>query len=292
MKIKKTLGEHISQLLIRVSMILVICITLYPFVYVLSMSISEPIRAVSGEVWLYPKGFSLDAYKMVFQNKQVWLSYYNTLWYTSVGTSLNVVMTILAAYCLSRRTFFAKKHFMFFIAFTMFFSGGLIPMFVLINNLGLYNSRWVMILPKAVGAYYIIIARTFFTTIPESLSESAKLDGANDLTILYKIFIPLSKPIISVLVLYYAVMHWNSYFDALIYLAKSSLQPLQLFLVRVLVENDSTMMGGMVDQYERGLAALQLRFAIIIVAILPIICVYPFLQKYFVKGIMIGAIKG
>ncbi len=292
MKIKKTIGEKISDMFLYAFMLLVICITLYPFIYVLSMSISEPIRAVTGEVWLLPKGFSLSAYKMVFQNKQVWLSYYNTIWYTSVGTAINVVMTILAAYGLSRKTFFARNQIMFLIAFTMFFSGGMIPMFVLVNKLDIYNTRWAMILPKAVSAYYIIVARTFFSTIPDSLSESAKLDGANDIVILFKIFIPLSMPIISVLLLFYAVGHWNSYFDALIYLPKTSLHPLQLFLRKVLIENDPTLMGGMADQYERGLAALQLRYAIIIVAILPIVMVYPFLQKHFVKGVMIGAIKG
>ena len=269
----------------------IIVITLYPFIYVLSMSISDPIYAIKQEIWLLPKGFSLGAYKMCFENPDIWNSYYNTIWYAVVGTCINILMTIIAAYPLSRRTFFAKDFFMMGIAFTMFFGGGLIPAFLLIKNLGLYNTRWAMVIPGAVGAYYIIIARTYFETIPESLQESAKIDGANDITILFRIFIPLCKPIIAVLILFYAVGHWNSYFSALIYLPNVKLQPLQLYLVKILIQNQMSMMSGMTDQYERTLYAVQLKYAAIIVSILPIICTYPFLQKYFVKGVMIGAIK-
>ena len=164
--------------------------------------------------------------------------------------------------------------------------------FILIQKLGMYNTRWAMLIPGAVGAYYIIIARTYFETIPDSLHESAILDGANDITILSRIFFPLSKPIIAVLILFYAVGHWNSYFSALLYLPNAKLQPLQLYLVKILIQNQQSMLEGMTDQYERTLYAVQLKYAAIIVAILPIICVYPFLQKYFVKGVMIGAIKG
>lgn len=291
MKIKKTVGERIVDIIIILIMCFVVFITLYPFIYVLSMSISDPIYAIQNKVWFLPKGLSTAAYKMCFENETIWRSYYNTIWYTVVGTAINIFMTILAAFPLSRKKFVCKNQIMFFITFTMFFGGGLIPSFLLIKKLGLYNTRWALILPSAVSAYYIIIARTYFTTIPESLAESAKLDGANDITILFRIFLPLAKPIIAVLTLYYAVGHWNSYFSALIYLPNEKLQPLQLYLVKILIENQQDMMQGMTDQFERTLQAVQLKYAAIIVSILPIICVYPFLQKYFVQGVMIGAIK-
>lgn len=291
MKIVKSFGDRITDIIIIIFMWLVIAITLYPFIFVISMSISDPIYAIKQEVWLLPKGFSLGSYKMCFQNRDIWNSYYNTVYYAAFGTAINIFMTIIAAYPLSRKKFVAKNFLMLGIAFTMFFGGGLIPSFLLIQKLGLYNTRWAMLLPGAVGAYYIIIARTYFETIPDSLQESAKLDGANDITILFRIFLPLCKPIIAVLVLFYAVGHWNSYFGALLYLPNAKLQPLQLYLVKILIQNQQSMLEGITDQFERTLYAVQLKYAAIIVSILPIVCVYPFLQKYFVKGVMIGAIK-
>jgi putative aldouronate transport system permease protein len=291
MKVVKSPGERIVDVLILLFMWFVIVITLYPFIYVISMSISDPIYAIKQEVWLLPKGFSLGAYEMCFKNPDIWRSYYNTIIYTVFGTMINIFMTTIAAYPLSRKKFVFKNVFMLGIAFTMFFGGGLIPSFLLIQKLGIYNTRWAMLIPGAVGAYYIIIARTYFETIPDSLQESAKLDGANDIMILFRIFLPLSKPIIAVLTLFYAVGHWNSYFSALLYLPNAELQPLQLYLVKILIQNQQSMLEGMTDQFERTLYAVQLKYAAIIVSILPIICVYPFLQKYFVKGVMIGAIK-
>lgn len=273
--------------------IFAVIITLYPFVYVFSMSISEPIHVIAQEVWLYPMGFSLGAYKLVFENPEIWRSYYNTVWYAAVGTALNVVMTLLGGYPLSRPKFFLRNYIMFFISFTMFFSGGLIPLFILIRKLGLYNTRMALVLPTAVSAWYIIIARTFFrSTIHESLHESAIIDGAGEFRILMQIVIPLSKPIIAVLALFYAVTHWNSYFAALIFLPSKELQPLQLYLVRVLIQASEELLGNMDTGLSRTSYAMQLKYATIIVAVLPIVCVYPFLQRYFVKGVMIGALKG
>lgn len=273
-------------------MCLVIVVCLYPLVYVVSMSLSSALAAASNEVWLYPIGFSLNSYKLVFENPDVWQAYSNTIFYTVAGTALNVIMTLLLAYPLSRPVFFAKKSLTVFLAFTMFFGGGLIPTFILVNKLGLYNSRWALVILGAVGVWYVIIARTFFANIPESLIESAKLDGANDLTILYRVVAPLSMPIIAVLILFYAVGHWNSYFGALIYLSDKNLQPLQLYLVKVLVQNSEGLADSMSPSAEKSLAIMQVKYAIIIVATLPILLLYPFIQKYFVQGVMIGAIKG
>lgn len=272
-------------------MLLVVVICLYPLLYVLSMSISDPLAAARREVWLLPKGFSLSSYGIIFENQQVWNSYYNTVFYTVFGTVINVVMTILLAYPLSRRTFFLRNPISMMVTFTMFFGGGLIPSFILINNLGMYNTRWAILIPGAISAYNMIIAKTFFQGIPESLIESAKLDGATDLRVLFSIVFPLSMPIISVLILYYAVGHWNSYFPALLYLNDAALQPLQLYLRRILIENTGELSSDMAISVDKSLAAMQLKYSIIIVSTLPILCIYPFLQKYFVNGVMIGAIK-
>lgn len=292
MEIRKTFGEKVSDAIIVLINCLVIIITLYPFIYVISMSISDPVHAMRQEVFFLPKGFSTGAYEMVFENPDIWISYYNTLWYTVVGTVLNIIFTVLAAYPSSRKDFFARNYIMVFIAFTMFFSGGLIPTYMIVNGMGLYNTRWAIILPGLVGAFYIIMARTFFETIPDSLQESAKIDGANELKILTKIMLPLSKPILAVLVLFYAVGHWNSYFSALIYLSDAKLQPIQLYLYKILVKQQESLMEGITDQYARASIGMQVKYAAIMVTILPIIFIYPFLQKYFVKGVMIGAVKG
>jgi putative aldouronate transport system permease protein len=281
----------VSDVLIYLVMIFVIIITLYPFVYVLSMSISDPKNVLADTIWLFPQGFSLESYKKVFENEDIWTAYSNTIFYTVVGTSLNILFTMLAAYPLSRKTFFARNWIMVMIVVTMFFGGGLIPSFLLIKELGLYNTRWAVLLPGLTSAFYIIITRTFFQSIPDSLTESAKIDGANDIGILMRIIIPLSKPILAVLGLFYAVGHWNSYVPAMIYLPDSKLQPMSLYLMEILVQNNDSMMEGMTEQIDRALYAAQLKYAVIIVTILPILLIYPFLQRFFVKGVMIGSLK-
>ncbi|MGG1518127.1 carbohydrate ABC transporter permease [Paenibacillus oryzisoli] len=280
------------DVLITGIMIFIIAICLYPLVFVFSMSISDPLAAARQEVWLWPKGFSLQSYKLVMDNPDLWTSYGNTIFYTVVGTAVNVVMTILIAFPLSRKSFVIRVPLTLFIVFTMLFKGGIIPSFILINHLGLYDTRLILILLGAVGVWYVIIARTYFESLPESMFESAKIDGANDMVILWRIVVPLSMPIIAVLILFYAVEHWNSYFSALIYLPSKELQPLQLFLVKVLVENTQSLADSILMSEEKSLAIMQVKYSIIIVSTLPILCVYPFLQKYFVKGVMIGAIKG
>lgn len=269
-------------------------ITLYPFVFVLSMSISDPVAVVRREIFLLPKGFSLDAYRTVLNHPIVLRSYYNTIWYTGVGTTLNVVFTVMAAYPLSKRNFSARRVLMFLFVLTMFFSGGLIPMFVLVVKLGLYATRWAIVLPPLIVTFNLIICRTFFQTLPEDLFECARIEGAGEWRIVWKIVAPLSKPIIAVLVLFYAVDHWNSFFPALLYLPNADLQPISLYLRRVLIQASPEA----VQQFETGEAGegimtmVQIKFALMIVAVLPILLLYPFLQKYFVKGALIGALKG
>lgn len=289
--VNKSAGDRAFLLAVKLICLITVMITLYPFIYVVSMSISSKEAAISQSVWLLPIGFSLDSYKMVFQNPDIWISYYNTIWYAVFGTIINVVMTYLAAYPLSRKKFFLRNQLMVMISFTMFFSGGLIPSFLLMKALHLYNTRWVMILPGAVSAWYVIIARQYLYTIPESMHECATIDGAGEFKIMTRIFIPLCKPILAVLILFYAVGHWNSYFNALLFLTDKNLQPLQLYLVKVIVQNSEEAIRNIPGGFERSLYAVQLKYAIIIVTILPILCVYPFLQKYFVQGVMIGAIK-
>lgn len=289
-----TVEDVVVDAVVYVGVAFAFVITLYPFVFVLSMSISDPVAVVRREVFLLPKGFSLDAYRTVLNDPIVLRSYYNTIWYTGVGTTLNVVFTMMAAYPLSKRNFSARRVLMFLFVLTMFFSGGLIPMFVLVVKLGLYATRWAIVLPPLIAIFNLIICRTFFQNLPEDLFESARIEGAGEWRIVYKIVAPLSKPIIAVLVLFYCVDHWNSFLPALLYLPKADLQPIQLYLRRVLIQASPEA----VQQFETGeagegiMAMVQIKFAVMIVAMLPVLLLYPFLQKYFVKGMLVGALKG
>jgi putative aldouronate transport system permease protein len=262
---------------------------------VLSASLSNPEYIVRGEVWLLPKGINLEAYIRVFRDENIITGYANSLLYTVVGTLLNVVITIFGAYPLSRKDLWGQNFFMKLFLFTMFFSGGLIPTYLLIKNLGLLNSFWVMILPGAVSMWNLIIMRTFFqTSIPYELQEAAFIDGCSNISVLVRIILPLSLPIIAVSILFYAVGHWNAYFNALIYLNDNEKFPLQLVLRQILLQNDVGKMTetGVETESQKLLIIESLRYAIIIVASVPVLLIYPFIQRYFVKGVMIGAIKG
>lgn len=286
-----TVGEITFTVISYIVVTIATLICIFPFLYVISNSISDPKYVISQSVYVIPKGFSTGAYKMVFENKQVWTSYGNTIFYTVAGTVLNIFTTLLFAYPLSRPDFSGRKFFNIFILITMFFSGGIIPLFIVINSLKLYNTYWSVLLPMGISTWNVIITRTFLSEIPGSLHESAMIDGANDIHILFRIIAPLSKPIIAVVGLYAAVGFWNMYFLPMIMTTKAELQPLQIYLMKIVVQNSSEGLGS-VQGFERLLTASQLKYAIIIVSILPIICVYPFLQKYFIKGVMIGAVKG
>lgn len=294
-KIRQSKTDMLFDIVNHGILVLVLVITAYPLLYVLSASISDPMTVLKGEVWLWPKGFNLDAYRRVFENKDIVLGYKNTIIYTITGTALNVIMTIAGAYPLSRKDFYGRNFFMILFSFTMFFNGGLIPTYILMKKLGLYNNFWVMILPGAVGMYNMIIMRTFFqNTIPMELQEAAFIDGCTNIGTLWRIILPLSKPIIAVMVMFYGVGHWNAFFNALIYLNDHNKFPLQLILREILIREDmASMMGESTDTIvKQQMLAEGLKYSVIVVASLPVLALYPFLQRYFIQGVMIGAIKG
>lgn len=294
-RIKDSAGERIFHIANTLVMIVMIIITLYPFWYVAVSSISDSraLMRFSG-VLLTPQGFSLEAYAMVFKNPNIITGYANTFIIAIGGTVLNLIMTSLGAYVLSRKGINWTRPVMLMIVFTMFFSGGLIPVFLLVNNwLQLGNTLLAVIVPGLISTWNLIILRTSFSSVPESLIESAWLDGANDMTILFRVVIPLSLPVMAVMILFYGVGHWNSWFNAMVYLRDRELYPLQLILREILIQNDTRyMIGGGADMEDVEGVAESIKYATIMVATLPILAVYPFLQKYFVKGVMIGSIKG
>ncbi|GAB6930231.1 carbohydrate ABC transporter permease [Paenibacillus sp. JCM 10914] len=289
-------SKSVSEVLFDYTNVILLCllsiVTLYPFIYVLFASVSTPAEFVQHRgILLWPRGFSLDSYRMVFENPNIIRSYLNTILYVTVGTTLNIAMTALGAYGLSRKNVMWKGTIMMLIVMTMFFDGGLIPKYLLVRNLGLLDTYWALIIPSAMTTWNLIIMRTAFQAVPSALEESARIDGANDWTILLRIIIPLSLPVIAVMVLFYGVWHWNKWFDALIYLRERDLFPLQLILREILIQNDTSSMMTSVGGGDRMPVGETIKYATIMVATLPILFLYPFLQKYFVKGVMIGAIK-
>lgn len=274
--------------------IVIILIVLIPLIFVAAASFSDPDRVIRGEVLLIPKGITLKAYTMVFENKDIWRGFGNTIFYTAAGTVISLVLTVLAAYPLSRKNLKGRNFLMMAILFTMYFSGGMIPTYMLVRNLGMYNSIWAILVPNAISTYNLIVAKTFFeNSIPEELYESAHLDGCGNISMLVKIVLPLSKAILAVLVLYYAVAIWNAYFDALIYLKDAAKQPLQIVLRNILLMGQTEQMGtNDVGMAEKIKMAEAIKYSVIVVSSIPMLILYPFVQKYFVKGVMIGAVKG
>ena len=266
----------------------IIIITLYPVIYVVSMSFSDPAHVLARDVYLLPKGFSLKAYRMILDNETVLRSFANTLWYTFVGAAMSVTLTATTAFALSRRRFFLRKQLSFLMTLTMFVSGGLIPLYMLVQKMHLYNTRWSIILPYIISAYNLIITRSFFESLPEEMAEAVKIDGGSEWTVMTRIFCPLSKPIISVLILFYGVGYWNSYFAPLIFLSDGKLQPIQLYLRSILITSEVQASGMGLDAI---LMNEQMKYAVIVVACFPMMILYPFLQKYFEKGVLIGAVK-
>ena len=292
--IRQSRGDRIFDAMLYLAAFLVLAVVLVPLIFVVSASFSDPDLVLRGKVLLLPKGINVVAYKMVFQNAEIWLGYRNTAFYTVFGTMVNIAMTILAAYPLSRKEMVGRKWLMLLIVFTMYFSGGLIPTYLLVKNLGLENTIWAMIVPVAISTYNLIVCKSFFeNNIPQDLYESAMLDGCNNTRMLLSIVLPLSKAIIAVLVLYYAVAHWNSYFNALVYLRKRELQPLQIILRGILLMGETEQMGSNdIGMGEKLKMAEAIKYAVIVVASVPMLMLYPFVQKYFVQGVMVGAIKG
>lgn len=269
-------------------------VVLIPLINIVASSFSSPGAVSSGKVLFWPVEFSLDGYKTVFQNKMIGTAYFNTFFYTIVGTMINLAMTMMAAYALARKNLPYKGFFMFLFTFTMLFSGGTIPNYMLIVNLKLYDTRWAMLLPGAISVYNMIIARTFIQNIPNELYEAASIDGCSDARYFFTMVIPLSVTLLSVLTLYYAVAHWNSYFDAFLYLTNRKLYPLQIVLREILIANSinaNEVVDDLTMSAKQGMADL-LKFSLIIVSSLPVLVLYPFVKKYFLKGVMIGALKG
>jgi putative aldouronate transport system permease protein len=293
-RIRESYSDRVFLAFVYLFLFAVLLLVLYPLIFVVSSSFSSPIAVSSGRVWLWPVDFSLRGYQVTLGNPQILTGYANSLYYTFFGTLISVVTTVLVAYPLSRRTLYGRNAIMVFITFTMLFSGGLIPTYLVVKELGMLNTRWSLLIPGAVAAWQVIIARTFFqVNIPDELAEAAELDGCNDLKFLLRIVIPLSQPIIAVLVLMYAVSQWNAYFDALLYLKSASLQPLQLVLRGILILN--TFVSGSMEasaMIERQQMADLLKYSLIVVGSLPVLIIYPFAQRYFVKGMLIGSIKG
>ncbi|MFC9707232.1 carbohydrate ABC transporter permease [Paenibacillus sp. NPDC056933] len=288
-------GDRIFNIVNHFLLIIITLIVIYPLVFVLSASFSDPQAVLRGEMFLWPKGINLHSYEKIFQNKDILRGYTNTLIYTSVGTLINLVMTILAAYPLSRKDFIGRNAIMALFVFTMFFSGGLIPTYMLIKNLGMLNTFWVMIIPNAVSIWNIIIMRTFFQqSIPHELHEAATIDGCSNIQTLTRIILPLSMPIIAVTILFYAVGHWNAFFNAMLYLSDKNKFPLQLILREILIQGQTNDMVKMSTEsaIKQQREVEGIKYAVLVVANIPVLLLYPFLQRYFVKGVMIGAIKG
>lgn len=293
-KIEQNYRDRIFQLLLYILSGAVLILVLYPLYFVVIASFSDPSAVSSGQVWLAPKGFTLDGYKEILKNDQIWIGYKNTIIYTVVGTFVGLVVNLFAAFALSRKDLLGKRFFTLLFVFTMFFNGGLIPTFLTVKDLGLYNTFTVMVLPFSVSVYNIIVARTFFqNSIPEELNDAAKIDGCGNVYYFFRIVLPLSKAIISVIALWTAVGMWNSYFNALIYLKDSAMYPLQLILRNILITNNLQMSFGSGEAMQIALRLSNLmRYSVIIVSTVPIMCVYPFVQKHFNQGVMIGAVKG
>ncbi len=293
-RLYETGGDKIFNIINHSILIISLLLVLYPIIFVLSASVSSPHAVMTGKVWLFPVDFSLDGYKAVFEEKDIWVGYGNSIYYTVFGTIISVIVTVMAAYPLSRKDFVGRNVIMFAFTFTMLFNGGMIPTFLVVRQLGLINTRWALLLPGAMAVWNVIITRTFFqNNIPDELLEASRIDGCKNISFILKIVLPLSGPVIAVISLFYAVNQWNEFFSALIYLQDSKLYPLQIILRRILIQNhDQGMIDSMEDQEMREFLNELLKYALIVVASIPVLVIYPFAQKYFVKGIMVGALKG
>lgn len=291
---RQTRGDRVFEWMNYTLLTIILLLILYPLLFVVSASVSDPQAVNSGKMWLWPKDITFLGYEKIFQNKEILYGYLNTITYTILGTSINLVMTILAAFPLSRKDLAGKNAVMALFVFTMFFSGGLIPSYMLVKDLGMLNTVWALVIPNAVSVWNIIIMRTFFQqSIPNEIHEAAAIDGSSDFHMLLKVILPLSAPILAVMTLFYSVAHWNAFFNALIYLTDRDKFPLQLILREILVQNQMEQMSGSADAMtDQILYAQTIKYAVIIVANLPVLMLYPLIQKHFTKGIMVGAIKG
>ncbi len=289
------MGDRMFYLISGLILTVIFLLILYPCIFVVSASFSSGTAVQSGKVVLWPVDISFVGYDTVFHNVNIWKGFMNSLFYTLFGTMINVALTMLAAYPLSRKDLVGRDKLMLFFTFTMFFNGGIITHYILVSKLGIIDTRWSMLLPGAMSIYNMIIARTFLqNSIPNELLEAAQLDGCTDIQYLFKVVLPLSKAVLAVLVLFYGVAHWNTYFNAMIYLRNRDLFPLTLFLKEILISGQidpSTVSDPELAEKVSQLAGV-IKYSLIVVSMVPVMIIYPFVQKYFVKGVTIGAVKG
>ena len=295
--IKPTMQDRVLQIVLYVVLSIALIVVIYPLFFVIIASISDPVRVNTGAVWIVPLGLTLDGYREIFTDDQILRGYWNSVLYTVFGTLLNLVLTISAAYALSRRDMVGRNLIMGVLVFTMFFTGGLIPLFLLVRSLGLYDTFFIMLLvmPNAVSVFNIVIARTFFqSNIPQELLEAASMDGCSDFRFLASVVIPISGAIIAVLMVFYAVSHWNAFFGALVFLKSENRYPLQLILRGILLSHQlaDDMWVDDSDALKHQMLAESIKYGVIVVASIPVLVLYPFVQKHYVRGVMLGSIKG
>lgn len=296
---KQSKGDIAFDVVVIILLTLILLIMIYPMYFILIASISDPGLVVSGKVFLYPRKVTMESYQMVFETKSIWTGYLNTVVYTVLGTMYNLCTLIPAAYVMSKKNLPGRGFFSMFFFITMYFGGGMIPTYLLMKNLGLLDTRWVLIL-GSVSCYNLIVARQYYqNSIPESLYEAARIDGASEFKCFFRIALPLSSSIIAVMTLFHAVGHWNSYYNALLYVHKADYYPLQLILREILLLNQNVLEGAILDDPDAATWAIRrmwiaesMKYSIIFISCAPLLVAYPFVQKYFVKGVMIGSVKG
>ncbi|GIM97507.1 sugar ABC transporter permease [Paractinoplanes toevensis] len=293
-KIREPFGDRVFLIIVKIMLVVALILVLMPLIYIVASSFSSPEAVNAGQVGFWPVDFSVEAYRSALSNSEVLRGYYNSLIYAIAGTTISVTLTVAIAYPLSRKTFYGRNVLMTLLIFTMLFSGGLIPTYMVVHDLGMLDTRWALLIPNAIGVWQVIIARTFFAnSIPDELYEAAMLDGASELRVLRSVVLPLSKPLLAVLALMYTIYQWNTYFDALVYLKDPDLYPLQIVLRNMLILDKSR--TGAVDlaqQMHQLQLANVLKYALIVVSSVPVLAIYPFVARHFTKGVMVGAVKG
>ncbi|GAA4587924.1 carbohydrate ABC transporter permease [Planotetraspora phitsanulokensis] len=292
-RIREPFRDRVFLVVVTIMLVVILGLVLLPLIYIVANSFSSASAVSAGRVTFWPIDFSLRAYEVALSNPQILRGYYNSLIYAVCGTLISVTLTVAIAYPLSRKRFFGRNVLMTALIFTMLFSGGLIPTYMVVQDLGMLNTRWALLIPNAVGVWQVIIARTFFANIPEDLHEAAMLDGASELRYLRSVVLPLSKPLLAVLALMYVIFQWNTYFDALVYLKDQDLFPLQIVLRNVLILNQRNVgVADVAQQLQQQQLANVLKYALIVVSSLPVLIIYPFVARHFTKGVMVGAVKG
>ena len=293
-KVREPFHDRVFLVVVMIMLTVILALVLLPLINIVANSFSSASAVSAGRVGFWPVDFSLEAYKTALTNSQVLQGYYNSLIYAVLGTLISVTLTVAIAYPLSRKTFYGRNVLMTLLIFTMLFSGGLIPTYMVVHDIGILNTRWALLLPNAVGVWQVIIARTFFAnSIPDELYEAGMLDGASELRVLRSVVLPLSKPLLAVLALMYTIYQWNTYFDALVYLKDPDLFPLQIVLRNMLILNTTRpSASNLAEQLHQQQLANVLKYALIVVSSLPVLLIYPFVARHFTKGVMVGAVKG